>query len=97
MRTFRISKTKYAGTLTASGRANRWNRDNQFVIYTAESRALACLELAVHLDRTSILSDFAITVIEIPNELGLTHFSNEGLPKVWWKRSTYFELSLIHI
>lgn len=48
MTVYRITHQKYAEQLSASGIANRWNLDGQFVIYTASSRSLACLENLVY-------------------------------------------------
>ena len=48
MLVYRITKTMYADRLVASGGAARWNSRGQFVIYTAATRALACLENVVH-------------------------------------------------
>ena len=48
MLVYRITKAKYAKELVASGFRNRWNEDGQFVIYTSDSRSLACLENLVH-------------------------------------------------
>ena len=48
MLVYNIRKAKYAQSLQASGVANRWNKNDEFVIYTASSRALSTLELVVH-------------------------------------------------
>jgi RES domain-containing protein len=45
MDVFRISQTRYADKLSASGAPNRWNKDNEYVIYTSQSRALCTLEM----------------------------------------------------
>lgn len=45
---YRISRARYARGLCASGIANRWNRDQEYVIYTSESRSLALLEMMAH-------------------------------------------------
>lgn len=57
------------GTACSSGRAGRWNSNGHFMLYTASTRALACLENIVH--RRSIGRDelFKITLIEIPDDL----------------------------
>lgn len=90
MEVFRISSEKYAKALTASGAANRWNYDNQFVLYTGNSRSLATLELVVH--RASIQSDFKykIMVISIADEDHLyTQVKKEDLPKNWRQLTAY--------
>jgi len=55
MRVYRIERGKYLDTaLKGIGAAltegYRWNSLNTFLVYTAESRALATLEISVHLD-----------------------------------------------
>jgi RES domain-containing protein len=60
---FRIVKRDFAGSLLASGRAARWNRSNEEVLYTSSSRALASLELLVH--RNAIMTGYAYVVLVI--------------------------------
>lgn len=55
MKVFRIDRKKYLdSTLSGIGASRatgfRWNSLNTRLVYTAESRALAILEVAVHLD-----------------------------------------------
>jgi len=80
---YRISLAKWAGHLTASGRAARWNSNGHFMIYAASTRALACLENLVH--RRSIGSDhlFEVTLIEIPDDLKIKKIDKEKLPANW--------------
>ena len=75
MITYRIILEKRAGHLTASGRAARWNSNGHFMLYTASTRALACLENMVH--RRSIGQDelFRVTMIEIPDDLKIKKHS----------------------
>ena len=64
---YRISEDKYATGLSASGRSARWNKDHQFVLYTADSEALCTLECVAH--RASILPSkkYKLMFIEIKN------------------------------
>jgi RES domain-containing protein len=48
MEVYRISLARWTTALTASGNAARWNSKGKFVIYTASSAALACLENVVY-------------------------------------------------
>lgn len=55
MKVYRIEREKYLETTlkgfgAASAEGYRWNSINTFLVYTAESRALATLEVSVHLD-----------------------------------------------
>jgi len=67
---YRISQTKYANSLTASGVDGRWNFFGQKMIYTAGSVALACLENLAHRSGTSLASgNFSLSVIEVEDSL----------------------------
>lgn len=46
MEAFRISSEEYSKAPSASGKSSRWNKDNEYVIYTGESRALSTLEMS---------------------------------------------------
>jgi RES domain-containing protein len=83
MITYRITLEKWAGHLKASGRAARWNTGGHFMIYTAGTRALACLENMVH--RRSIGSDelFRITLIDIPDDLKIKKIAKRKMPARW--------------
>lgn len=70
MFTYRISQTRYARLLTASGIYARWNYEGGQVIYTGGSAALSCLEISVHKTGASLHSgDFSITTFNIPDML----------------------------
>lgn len=83
MNVFRIVLAKWANTLTASGRAARWNATDRFVIYTASSRASACLENVVHRSGRGLQGDFRTMVIDIPDELPTETILVAGLPDNW--------------
>lgn len=86
---YRITLEKWAGLLTASGRAARWNSNGWFMLYTASTRALACLENLVH--RRSIGSDdlFRVTLIEIPDEVRIKKIDKDKLPANWQEYTNY--------
>jgi len=67
MKVFRISRDKYAEKLTASGVPNRWNRDNQYVIYASGSRSLCTLEMVAR--RNSIMQGpkYKMMIIDLPD------------------------------
>ena len=69
MEVFRISHEKWANVLEGSGRAARWNSGGIFITYAGSSRALSCLEMLVHLSGEQILSNFKLTIINIPEAL----------------------------
>lgn len=62
----------------------RWNSVNTRIVYTAETRALATLEVAVHLDIGEDLPDDRYYVeIQIPDEITILEVSIEDLPEDW--------------
>jgi RES domain-containing protein len=84
MLVYRITKTAYADRLVASGGAARWNERGQFVIYTAATRALACLENVVHRSGEGLLENFRVMVIDLPDALAVETISPHTLPPDWF-------------
>lgn len=80
MRVFRITHKKWGGTLRPSGIEARWNSSGNFVIYTAESRSLACLENIVHRSGEGLDSLFCIMTIELPAELKISTSEAAAIP-----------------
>lgn len=89
MKVYRIEREKYLST-TLSGigasmdDGNRWNSRLTRMVYTAESRALALLEVAVHLDLSEDLPlDRFLVEIEIADEAVVKEISLKDLPADW--------------
>ena len=80
---YRITLTKYAGRLMASGRAARWNPNDIEVIYAASSRSLACLENAVHRSQAGLSQLFITIIIDCPDSLKKEIISLDELPNDW--------------
>ncbi|MFD2572175.1 RES family NAD+ phosphorylase [Spirosoma soli] len=89
MLVYRITKAIYADRLVASGGAARWNSRGQFVIYTAATRALACLENVVHRSGEGLLESFRVMVIEVPDELFIETIAADSLPADWFTFQQY--------
>jgi len=86
MRVFRLSKKKYAHELSGKGAAkfgNRWNSKGTEIIYSAESRALAMAEVAVHLSLATLPGDFVMMEIDVPNIIRLEILDLNKLPNNW--------------
>jgi len=89
MRVFRIERKKYLETtLKGIGAAltegYRWNSPNTYLVYTAESRALATLEVSVHLDLNEDLpADRYYVEIDIPEDVEILELEIDDLPKNW--------------
>lgn len=89
MKVYRVEREKYLKT-TLSGigasmtEGYRWNSLNTKLVYTAESRALATLEVAVHLDLSEDLpADRYYVEIEIPDDLAVLEVEITDLPDGW--------------
>lgn len=86
---FRIERERYLKTtLTGVGASMcegyRWNSLNTRMVYTAETRALATLEVSVHLDLSEDLPDDRYYVgIEIPDAIQIQEVKVEDLPEDW--------------
>jgi RES domain-containing protein len=60
----------------------RWNSPGRVVIYTAQSQALAALELLVHLGSEKLLRYYVAIPVAIPPHL-IERLSPSSLPKNW--------------
>lgn len=83
---FRLSKKKYAKDFNGKGAAmfgNRWNSKGIEIIYTAESRALAMAEVAVHLTLATLPSDYVMIEIEIPEKIKFDTVDSKKLNWNW--------------
>lgn len=89
MKVYRIEREKYLSTtLKGNGAAltegYRWNSLGTHLVYTAESRALAILEVSVHLDLSEDLpEDRHYVEIEIPDNIDILELKVKDLPKNW--------------
>lgn len=96
MEVFRISREIHASGLVASGVANRWNKRNQYVLYTGSSRSLSTLELIVHRNSIAPLDHYKVLVISIPDSDDLIkQVSIKLLPGNWRTLSAYPALQKI--
>jgi RES domain-containing protein len=86
---FRISAPRYAQSLTASGVANRWNTAGQYIIYTAASASLACLENVVHRGAEGLQAPFKLMRLDIPDQLLIEEVPAAMLPTDWQLVTSY--------
>jgi RES domain-containing protein len=86
---FRISAPRYAQSLTASGVANRWNTAGQYIIYTAASASLACLENVVHRGAEGLQAPFKLMRLDIPDQLLIEEVPAAMLPTDWQLATSY--------
>jgi RES domain-containing protein len=84
MRVWRLTRAVYASDpLSGRGAAiagNRWNSPGTRVAYAASSRALAALEMLVHVTRETVPADLVFVPIDLPNRLVR---EATGLPGDW--------------
>lgn len=87
MKLYRIAKQQYIQDLTGTGAklfGGRWNHKGISILYTAETRSLATLELLVHTSPSLIPNDLNIIEIQAPESI--IQINIKDLPKDW---STY--------
>ncbi len=86
---YRIEREKYLSlTLLGIGasmaKGYRWNSPYTKLVYTAESRSLATLEVSVHLDLSQDLPiDRHYVEIEIPDDILILEVNPIDLPPEW--------------
>jgi RES domain-containing protein len=91
---YRIAKCVYVNDLSGSGArlyGGRWNSVGKAMIYLASSRAMALLEVLVHLSPTIFPQDYCIAEIEVPENNILT-MNAQILPANWQDISAPAEL-----
>jgi len=86
---FRISAPRYAQILTASGVANRWNTAGQYIIYTAATASLACLENVVHRGAEGLQAPFKLMRLDIPDQVLIEEVPAAMLPPDWQQVTSY--------
>ena len=92
---YRICLAKWSKKLTASGYPSRWNSKGKFVIYTASTRALACLENVVHRSGEGLNDNFKVMLIEIPKIVITGEVKIDDLPKDWFEFEFYSDCQKI--
>jgi RES domain-containing protein len=101
MKVFRVEREKYLETTlkgigAALSEGYRWNSLNTYLVYTAESRALAMLEVSVHLDLNEDLPiDRYFVEIEIPDDITILEIKTDDLPDGWDSKPPILETQFI--
>jgi len=84
---YRLSKEAYKNDLSGIGAekfGGRWNNKGSRMVYTAQSRALATLEVAVHMALTNLPKNYYLICIEIPDEF-IVDYNQKRLKDKNWK------------
>ena len=96
MQVYRIAQKKFINDLSGEGArlfGGRWNHRGTPLLYTAESRSLATLELLVHAQKLSALSNLSILTLEIPDKIKIDDIQKLiKLPQDWQKYTSHPEL-----
>ena len=71
----------------------RWNPKGYPIVYTAESRSLALLEMLVQDD--PLRANYVLVPAHIPNDLSITTIQTQELPEDWRNLSTRDTLQTI--
>jgi RES domain-containing protein len=83
---WRITKQRHAKAAFSGEGARlyggRWNSPGTAMIYTAQSQALAALEMLAHLGSAELLGKFVFIEVEIPESL-ITSIELSLLPRNW--------------
>lgn len=95
MEVFKICREKYSHSLNASRASNRWNKKDEFVIYTGSSRSLSTLEMVAHRSYINISNQNKLLVILITDESLIKETDINDLPENWKSIEAYVELQEI--
>ncbi len=82
---FRLARVAFKNDISGRGAelaGGRWNSKGIPLLYTAESRALSALEVAVHVQLNVVPEDYLMISIELPN-LPAHELPVKGLPPLW--------------
>ncbi len=80
---YRITTEQWSKSLQASGNVARWNAKGTFIIYTAGSRSLACLENLVHRSGEWQGKIYKVMLIEFSDKIKIDTIESTELKKNW--------------
>jgi RES domain-containing protein len=86
MEAYRLSREKFAATLSGKGAAlkgARWNSIGVEIIYTAGNPSLAMAEVAVHFTLSTLPGDYMMITIFIPDDVSIQKLNVADLPVNW--------------
>ena len=86
MEAYRLSRAKFAESLSGKGAAikgARWNSPGVELIYTATNRSLAMAEVAVHFTLATLPPDYVMMTLFIPDDISLKKLGVTDLPVDW--------------
>jgi len=83
---YRLSKKEYINDVSGRGAeksGGRWNNKGLPALYTAGSRALAVLEIAVHVPLGIMPTEYYMATIEFPDNASILKIETTDLPAKW--------------
>lgn len=86
MTVYRLSKQQYIKDISGRGAqlaGARWNSKGIALLYTAESRALATIEVAVHIPLGILPTGYFLAIIEVPGNAAMIKINAEDMPGRW--------------
>ncbi|MEI6047734.1 MAG: RES family NAD+ phosphorylase [Bacteroidota bacterium] len=86
MEAYRLSRAKFATSLSGKGAAikgARWNSIGVELIYCASNRSLAMAEVAVHFTLATLPSDYVMMTLFLPDDISLKKLNESDLPTGW--------------
>ncbi|MDQ6843328.1 MAG: RES family NAD+ phosphorylase [Bacteroidota bacterium] len=86
MEAYRLSREKFAASLSGKGAAlkgARWNSIGAELIYTAGNRSLAMAEVAVHFTLATLPGDYMMITIFVPDDISIQKLNVSDLPPDW--------------
>lgn len=86
MKSYRISKNKYAKDLSGAGsreHGGRWNRKGTSILYSSENISLAVLETLVHVDIDNLPDDLTLVTLTFPDGASSLKMDLKDLPDNW--------------
>lgn len=85
MHVYRLANARRANDLSGEGASRaggRWNRIGTAVLYTANSRALATLEVLVHTPLAFVPDNYRMLTLNVPDD-SLQSLPFDALPEGW--------------
>ena len=98
MNVYRLSLLKYAQAVDGAGAriaGGRWNQKNIAIVYTAENRSLAVLELLVHISFAQLNVQHGFVTLQIPKDAKIDELNMNDLPSNWRDAASIPALSAI--
>lgn len=83
---YRLSRGKYEKDLSGKGAkiaGGRWNSKGIPLLYTAQSRALCSVEIAVHVPFGVLPKNYKLLTIEFPDSAKIQTLSKKEFPSGW--------------